>query len=122
MSIGTPPRRSTSRTLRASRTISGPMPSPGRIAIFMRVRVASARRVQRCKSQPRLLAQVARLERANFVGVLERQADVVPAVEEAFLAERIDVEGERKTAIARADALLRSEERRVGKECRSGWW
>src|SRR6185312_4194865 len=94
-SIGSPSAASTSSTRSASRTISGPMPSPGRIAIFTRRAL-----------QPRLLGEMPRLECANLVGVLECPADVVPPVKQAALAERIDVEMERQRAIRVPYGLL----------------
>src|SRR4051812_33380310 len=71
----------------ASPTISGPMPSPGRITIFI-LRVP-----YRSTEQPRLLELPLRFKRADLVGVAERETDVVPSVDEALLAERVDLEG-----------------------------
>ena len=51
-----------------------------------------APRLDRALSEPRLLGQPLRLERADLVGVLQREADVVEAVQQAMLAERLDVE------------------------------
>src|SRR5690349_24567185 len=102
------------------------MPSPGRIAIFIpravpgrprpcvRPPPGAARRPNRRTRpqawrddplQPRLLGEMPRLERADLVGVLQREADIVPAVQQAALAERIDVEVERKRAVRAADRL-----------------
>ena len=64
-------------TLSAWATISGPMPSPGSTAIFMRG----------LPEQPGELRLPARLERADLVGVAQRQADLVQAVQQAMLAE-----------------------------------
>src|SRR5690242_17730428 len=118
-SIRNPSAASASSTRSASRTISGPMPSPERIAIFIaahpsRVRsAASARnrgegwgeRGASELSQPRLLGQMPSLERADLVGVPKREPDVVPAVQKALLAERIDVERERHAAVVAAHRL-----------------
>ena len=84
--------RSAASTLTASATISGPMPSPGRIAIFMRVRPRSRALRAVHREQPGRADRCAALERANLVGVLQREADLVEAVEQAVLAERLDVE------------------------------
>src|SRR5688572_16990856 len=67
-------------TRTACATISGPMPSPARTAIFMPLK------------QPRLRGAVLRLERLDLVGVFQREADVVEAVQDAMLAKRIDLE------------------------------
>ena len=55
----------------------------------------------------------------DFVRVAQRQADLVPAVQEAFLEEGVQIEAELLSVRTR-DGLRgqRSEERRVGKECR----
>ena len=58
--------------------------------------------------KPGLLLQVPRLERADLVGVLQREADVVQAVQQAVLAERIDVEAEADRAVGGADRFARS--------------
>ena len=110
VSIGRPSLRSASSTLRACATISGPMPSPGRIAIFigMRSDERAMRGTRGRRSQPRLLAQMPRLERADLVGVLQREADLVQPVQQAVLAERIDVEVERQRAVGVRDASARS--------------
>ena len=59
--------------------ISGPMPSPGRTATFI-------------LEVPGKLRLAPRLEGADLVGVAQREADLVEAVQQAVLAERIDVE------------------------------
>ena len=76
-------RRST-RT--ACATISGPMPSPGSTAIFHWNSHGFSARLRR-SSKARI-----------FVGVAQRQADLVQPVEQAVLAERIDVEADTSCA------------------------
>src|SRR5450830_122713 len=93
-------------TLTACSMISGPMPSPGKIAIFMSSSFQSwkmilparpptvARRSQRRPtrapllraisdgvSQPRLVVQVALFEGADFVRLAQGQTDVIKAIE-----------------------------------------
>ena len=46
-------------------------------------------------------AQPFRLERANRLGVLQRQADLVQSVQQAMLAKRLDVEREHQRAVGR---------------------
>src|SRR5512134_3114171 len=70
-------------TRRAWAMISGPMPSPGRTAIFMAPRLSEI---------PGVLRFALRLEGADLVRVAQREADLVQAVEQAVLAERIDLE------------------------------
>src|SRR5437899_10502516 len=110
VSMGSPSRRRASRMRPASRTISGPMPSPGRMAIFIggwrpatglwrlpwaALAPAAGRATgdragpSRDLRQPRLLGQSLRLEGANGVGVLQRESDLVEAVEQALLAGRL---------------------------------
>src|SRR5689334_3353653 len=72
--------------------ISGPMPSPGSTATFT-------------SEVPGKLRFAPRLERADLVRVAQREADLVEAVEQAVLAERIDVEAEALGAVERGDAL-----------------
>ena len=90
--------RSASSSATASRTISGPMPSPGRMAIFT-VRLsrrehyaAASARCAAPADEPGLVGEALRLERADLVGVLQREPDVVEAVQQAVLAERLDLE------------------------------
>src|SRR5574343_819746 len=92
-------RSSAFRTRTASAVISGPMPSPGKTQIFM---VYSS-----CFSgeQPGLLGTALVFEGLDLVCVTQGQADIVPAVEQAFLAEGVDLESHRMAI--RADHLLR---------------
>src|SRR5262245_3687583 len=85
------------KTCIACATISGPMPSPGRTAIFM-----SARRSE----VPGVLRLALRLERADLVRVAQREPDLVEPVEQAVLAEWVDVETEALRAIDGRDRLL----------------
>src|SRR5262245_24205660 len=85
------------KTCIACATISGPMPSPGRTAIFM-----SARRSE----VPGVLRLALRLERADLVRVAQREPDLVEPVEQAVLAELVDVETEALRAIDGRDRLL----------------
>src|SRR5262252_2638084 len=94
VSMARPSRRRRSSTLSATATISGPMPSPGRTAIFTR------------SEQPRLLRLVLRLERVDFVRVCKREPDLVQAIEQAVFAEWLDLEAERRGAIRRGHRLL----------------
>src|SRR5262249_25217862 len=55
--------------------------------------------------EPGLLRKSFRFERADLVGVLERQRNVVVAVQQAFAPERIDVEAIRVRAVRRAHRL-----------------
>src|SRR5712691_2560526 len=103
VSIGRPSRRSRSSSFAASATTSGPMPSPGRRANF----TGGIRRSR----EPRPIGQMLRLERADLVRVLERQADFVQAVEQAMLAKGFDVEAERLRAVGRGDGLARQIDR-----------
>src|SRR6185437_8722794 len=73
--------------------ISGPMPSPGSTAIFISV-------------VPGILRPAPLLEGADLVRVAQREADLVEAVEEAVLAERVDVEAEAFRAVGGRDRLL----------------
>ena len=80
-----------SMTRRTSRITSGPMPSPGRISSFLLAGIAVLVQVmvvgsQGCAAPAR--AFVARDPRR----VLQRLADVVEAVQQRVLAERVDVE------------------------------
>src|SRR5687767_13808750 len=79
-----PSRARARSTLIACPTISGPMPSPASTAIFI---TASA-------EQPGLARAMLRLERADLVGVLEREPDLVEPAQQTMLGERIDVERE----------------------------
>src|SRR5688572_7380964 len=66
--------------------ISRPMPSPGRTATFM-------------SEVPGELRFSPRLERTDLVRVAQREADLVETVQEAMLAELVDVEAERLCAV-----------------------
>src|SRR3989344_1465954 len=88
-------RSSTFSTLTASLTISGPMPSSGSTAIFMTMVVLSSSSDSNdAVVQPGLLGQALGLVGLDLVGVAQGQADVVKAVEQAVLAEGLDVEGQ----------------------------
>src|SRR5678816_822457 len=82
-------RSRTFRTLTASSTISVPMPSPGRTAIFM---VCSSRSTVQGVGQPGLGRQALGLEGLDLVGLEQGEPDVVEAVQQAVLAERLHVE------------------------------
>src|SRR5262245_24156896 len=73
--------------------ISCPMPSPGRTATFM-------------SEVPGELCFSPRLEGADLFRVAQRQADLVEAVQQAVLAERVDVEAKRLRAIGGRNRLL----------------
>src|SRR5206468_12123973 len=66
-------------TFSACAMISGPMPSPGRTATFI-------------LEVPGVLRLAPHLELADLVRVAQREADLVEAVQQAVLAERIDLE------------------------------
>src|SRR5258706_3825150 len=72
--------------------ISGPMPSPGRTATFI-------------SEIPGELGFAPRLEGADLVRVAQRQADLVEAVQQAVLAELVDLETELLRAVGGGDAL-----------------
>src|SRR5215813_2249247 len=78
-------------------TISGPIPSPGRTATFIGSSSSEIPGV------PRLALL---LEGADLVRVAQREADLVEAVQEAVLAERVDVEAEAFRTIGGRDRLL----------------
>src|SRR5690349_9044088 len=117
VSIETPSRRSRSSTFAASATISVPMPSPGSNAIFTPgprrrpcaqrtlVAILTPRRADAPSGEPRLFGETLGLERADLVGVPQRQADLVQPVEQAMLAEWLDIEGERMRAVGGCDRL-----------------
>src|SRR5947207_15550465 len=73
--------------------ISGPMPSPGRTATLI-------------LEVPGMLRFSPRLERADLVRVAQREADLVEPVQQAVLAERIDVEVHAERLIGRRYGLL----------------
>src|SRR3954466_501757 len=74
------------RTRSACAMISGPMPSPGRTATFI-------------LEVPGKLRLAPRLEGADLVRVAQREADLVQPVQQAVLAEVVDVEAEALRAI-----------------------
>src|SRR5690606_8804775 len=100
-----------------SATISGPIPSPGRIRICLLIRlsisvgwITAAGLIHRNTvaekryavfrptsldraEQPGVVLLVLALEGADRLGILQSQADIVQAVEQAVLAEGIDFEG-----------------------------
>src|SRR5262249_1458728 len=78
-------------------TISGPIPSPGRTATFIG---SSSSEI------PRVLRPALLLEGADLVRVAQREADLVEPVQQAVLAERVDVEAEAFRAIGGRDRLL----------------
>src|SRR5882757_4454448 len=80
------------RTRRAWAMISGPMPSPGRTATFT-------------LEIPGELRFAPRLEAADLVRVAQREADLVEAVQERVLVERLDVEMESLCVIDGRDGL-----------------
>src|SRR5262245_39422914 len=73
--------------------ISCPMPSPGRTATFM-------------SEVPGELRFSPRLEGADLFRMAQRKADLVQPVQQAVLAERVDVEAEALRAVAGRDRLL----------------
>src|SRR5438045_8656457 len=73
--------------------ISGPMPSPGRMATRFTLEV------------PGILRFAPRFESANLVRVAQREADLVQAVQQAILAERLDLEAHAERAVGTRDAL-----------------
>src|SRR5437764_15481771 len=73
--------------------ISGPMPSPGRMATRFTLEV------------PGVLRFAPRLEAADLVRVAQREADLVEPVQQAVLAERIDLEAHHQRLIGSRDGL-----------------
>src|SRR2546425_12972540 len=73
--------------------ISGPMPSPGRTATFI-------------LEIPGVSRFAPRLELADLVRVAQREADLVEAVQQAVLAERIDREAHDQRTVGAGNALL----------------
>src|SRR5262245_7319220 len=74
---------------------SGPTPSPERTAILMPL-----------AEQPGLLDAAPLLEAADLVRMAQREPDVVEAVEQAVLAERVDFEAHRPGSVRCLDGLL----------------
>src|SRR5947207_631845 len=73
--------------------ISGPMPSPGRTATLI-------------LEVPGMLLFAPRLEGADLVRVAQREADFVEPVQQAVLAERIDVEVHAERLVRARHGLL----------------
>src|SRR5690606_29217748 len=69
--------------------ISGPIPSPGRTRIFLLISFPC---LFDSAEQPGLGLTMLFLEGPDGIGVLQRQADIIQTVEQAVLAERIDLE------------------------------
>src|SRR3954468_9532779 len=84
-------RSRTFRTLTASSTISVPMPSPGRTAIF--ISLGGCGLLERVR-EPGLRRQALRFVLLDLVGLEQREADVVEAVHEAVAAEGLHLEGD----------------------------
>src|SRR4029453_16774666 len=106
ISMANPALRSASRTLMASATISGPMPSPGRMATFTG------------SHEPGLGGETLCFERADLVGVRQREADVVEPVQQAMLAEWLHLEAEDHRSVRRGDGLLIEIDRQAeAREC-----
>src|SRR5688572_6789023 len=80
------------RTLVACATISGPMPSPGSTAILT-------------SEIPGVLRFALRFEGADLVSVAQREADLVQPVQQAILAEGVDVEAHFLGAVNRRHRL-----------------
>src|SRR5258708_3340172 len=105
VSIPRPSPRKTSSTRVASRRISGPMPSPASNAIFMRFSLPPGTlwgRIERrgpgrgSREDPGFGLLALLLVGLDLGRVAKREADLVPAVQQAFLARRIDVEVHRR--------------------------
>src|SRR3569832_474151 len=108
-----PKSRKASSTFIASATISGPMPSPGSIAIFFVMSVVPIKNrcvVLRSGKQPRRLGAAALFIKHDLIGMLQGETDVVEAVEQLVFAELVDVDLECITA-RRDDALRRENHR-----------
>src|SRR6185295_17348647 len=86
------PSPSLRKTFSASAMISGPMPSPGRTATLI-------------LEVPGMLLFSPGLERADLVRVAQREADLVEPVQQAVLAERVDVEAEVLRAVGGGHGL-----------------
>src|SRR6266446_3005743 len=91
-------------TRSVSAITSGPMPSPGKNKILY-VMLLSFAEGEYSQLHPRFGLFAARLECGNLVLVAQRQLDVVPAVEQALLAEGVDFEFE-AAAVGATDFLL----------------
>src|SRR5574339_842068 len=92
--------------------ISGPMPSPGSTATFI-ARLSSS-------EIPGVLRFSFRLEGADLVRVAQREADLVQAVQQAVLAERIDLEVHRERRVHRRyRLLLQVDDQPEARECRA---
>src|SRR3569832_1322902 len=91
-----------SRTLTACATISGPMPSPGKTAIFMFYNPVDRERPDgrpginnHSSKEPRGILFAPFLIGLDLVGLQQGQADIVQSIEQAVLASRIHLERER---------------------------
>src|SRR6185295_5647952 len=98
------PSPSLRKTFSASAMISGPMPSPGRTATLI-------------LEVPGMLLFSPGLECADLVRVAQREADLVQPVQQAVLAERVDVEVKGLFAVDSGDrlALQVDEQAQTGK-------
>src|SRR5882672_8528690 len=90
-----PSRLSAASTLTASATTSGPTPSPGRPAIFMKRRWLG--------EQPRLFRAAPLFEGTDRVRVAQSESYVVKAVDQAVFAKRVDIEVHHLAAIRSRD-------------------
>src|SRR5467141_3190909 len=89
---------SAASTLTASAITSGPTPSPGRTATFMKWR--------RLAEQPGLLEAAPLFEGADLVRVAQGESYVVKTVHQAVFAERVDVEAHHLATVRGRDRLL----------------
>src|SRR5574343_918333 len=96
-----------SSTRTASAVISGPIPSPGSTRILRDIRVYSRELFAGLfREEPGLLVPTAIVIGMNRVRMAQRQTNIIPTVDQAFLAERIHVKGNR-IAGRRPDDLIR---------------
>src|SRR5712692_8063140 len=89
---------SAASTLTASAMTSGPTPSPGRTAIFMKRR--------RLTEQPGLFGAAPFFEGADLVRVAQSESYVVETVDQGVFAERVDVEAHQLAAVRGRDRLF----------------
>src|SRR6266849_150695 len=90
---------SAASTLTASAMTSGPTPSPGRTAIFMKRR--------RLTEQPGLFGAAPFFEGADLVRVAQSESYVVETVDQGVFAERVDVEAHQLAAVRGRDRMFR---------------